>query len=301
MKNTEKRTLVSSFIIVLFAYSLAFIAAIIVFFTLKSFFPDLDVLLITFISDVLATLIIWGLGIVYKNASLYDPYWSVAPVVIILCWLAALKKFHIAPADLLFLIAISIWAIRLTLNWALRWEGLAHQDWRYTMLKRNSPRLWFFTNLFGINLIPTFVVFAALIPVYFGTISKDSVNFLTVFGFIICIAAVILQFVSDRQMDLFRRNNLSSTQHIDSGLWRCSRHPNYFAEITFWWGLWLMQLSLAFQMWFTVAGPIIVTLLFLFISIPMMEKHITASRPEYFEYKKRVSMLVPWSRFKNQE
>ncbi|MCJ7471990.1 MAG: DUF1295 domain-containing protein, partial [Actinobacteria bacterium] len=70
-----------------------------------------------------------------------------------------------------------------------------------------------------------------------------------------------------------------------------SRHPNYLGEVSFWWGLWLMQMFVAPHAWATVAGPILITLLFIFVSIPMMEKHILSSKPAYRRYQKQVSVL----------
>ena len=102
-------------------------------------------------------------------------------------------------------------------------------------------------------------------------------------------------------MDLFRNNISMKENHIDMGLWRFSRHPNYFGEVLFWWGLWIMQISVRWSLWFTIVGPILVTLLFVFISIPMMKKYILSKKLSYIIYKRPVSMLIPWFRFKLEE
>ncbi|MCJ7665887.1 MAG: DUF1295 domain-containing protein, partial [Actinobacteria bacterium] len=108
----------------------------------------------TLLADIAATLVVWGFGILFANSSIYDPYWSVAPLIILSYWII-IREVSFSVIDILFMAAIAIWGIRLTLNWAIRWKGLHHQDWRYTMLKEKSPRLWFLINLFGINLMPT--------------------------------------------------------------------------------------------------------------------------------------------------
>jgi len=112
-------------------------------------------------------------------------------------------------------------------------------------------------------------------------------------GFIICITAASVQFAADKQMMKFRLNSRNDGKCIETGLWKYSRHPNYLGEVSLWWGIWLMQMGTAPQYWFTVTGPLLITLLFVFISIPMMEKHVSKKRPEYQEYKKRVPMLLP--------
>ena len=150
-------------------------------------------------------MIVWLAGIIFKNSSVYDPYWSVAPIFIIIFWIFV-RDISLSVTDILFMAAIFIWGIRLTVNWALRWKGMEDQDWRYTMFKKRSPRMWFLTNLFGINLMPTLIVFISLIPLYFGLENADRPAYFAIPGFFICIAAVVIQAVSDRQMDIFRKD-----------------------------------------------------------------------------------------------
>lgn len=275
-----------SFLIVLAVYILAFFAGLLVF-KLSS---SMHLLVSTFLADIAATLVVWGFGILFGNSSIYDPYWSVAPLIILPCWIM-IKGISFSAIDILFLVAVIVWGIRLTLNWAFRWKGLHHQDWRYTMLKKRSHRLWFFTNLMGINLMPTIIVFAALTPAYFGIGQGRPLNFLTGIWFAVCITAVLVESISDRQMNLFKKDRSNKNKYINRGLWHYSRHPNYLGEISFWWGIWLMQMGVSPQIWATVAGPVLITLLFIFISIPMMEKHILTSVPDYSRYQKRVSVL----------
>jgi steroid 5-alpha reductase family enzyme len=292
----------TSFLLILAMYVFAFLIGLFVFYIFTNIhaFNNMHILLRFFLADLAATLVIWGFGLLFANSSVYDPYWSITPAVILIFWVIN-KGMSFTIADILFLAAVIVWAVRLTLNWAIRWKGLNHQDWRYIMLKEKSPRLWFLTNLIGINVVPTVIVFLALIPVYFGIKSGGGlVRNLTVIGFLICIGAIFIQSFADKQMDFFRKNKLFMNQCIDRGLWRYSRHPNYFGEVLFWWGIWFMQMGIIPQMWATVIGPVAVTLLFLFISIPMMEKYILTSKTNYSRYKKQVSIFIPWFRIRQQ-
>ena len=291
MKNSGINKKILSFFIIFAIYVLAFLAGFLIY-TVSKY--KINILLITFAADVTATLTVWGTGLIFKNSSVYDPYWSVAPAVIAPFWII-LKKTELSTAVILMLTVLIVWAARLTLNWALRWNGLKHEDWRYLMLKEKSPRTWFLTNLVGINLLPTAIVFLVLIPVYYSIGFTGRINYLIIIGFIMSAAAVIIQTISDAQMDIFRKRG---SGNIDIGLWRHSRHPNYFGEVMFWWGLWIMQMGINAQKWITMAGPVVMTLLFVFISIPMMEKHVIESKPDYLMYKKQVSMLMPWFRIK---
>jgi steroid 5-alpha reductase family enzyme len=282
-------TKTGSLILVVFVYSAAFIIAAIVF----QLFKGTGVLVATLLADVAATLVVWGTGLIFKNASLYDPYWSVIPMFVIPFWVI-IKGFPAAAMDILVIIAVTIWGIRLTMNWVLGWKGLTHQDWRYTMLKEKNPDIWFITNLGGINMMPTIFVFLGMVPAYYMINNPQKPNTISIIGFLICLAAASLQFFSDRQMSLFRKEAANSGKCINNGLWKFSRHPNYLGEISLWWGIWVMQIGVAPQHWLTVIGPVAMTILFVFISIPMMEKYVMAKRPGYAEYKKTVPMLIPF-------
>ena len=287
------KTRLVSFIIVLAVYIFSFFISFLVF----NLFNNIHILLASLLADIAATLVVWVFGIIFGNSSLYDPYWSVAPLIIIPFWiLSAGIAFSIF--EILLFTAIFLWGIRLTFNWAKRWKGLAHEDWRYIKLKKDNPRLWLLTNLMGINLMPTLIVFIALLPAYFGIVSKESLNILAIIGFIISIASVFIQAVSDFQMDLFKKNKPFSNEFIDRGLWRYCRHPNYYAEVLFWWGIWILQMGINPKIWMTIIGPIVVTTLFIFISIPMMEKHILSSKPSYSVYQRQVAMFIFWFRTK---
>jgi steroid 5-alpha reductase family enzyme len=292
--NTRPRIL--SFIIVFLIYAAAFFAGFIVF----KFTSDMQLLISTLLADIAATLVVWASGILFGNSSVYDPYWSVAPPLILALWMFQ-KVIELSFIDVLFTAAVFIWGIRLTFNWAIRWRGLGHQDWRYTMLKEKSPGLWFFTNLMGINIMPTLIVYAALISAYFGIGTGKQLNIFTGAGFFVCAGAVLVEVIADRQMDIFRKGSPDRKSYMDRGMWRFCRHPNYLGEVSFWWGLWLMQIGAAPDIWFTIVGPLLVTLLFIFVSIPMMEKHILESRPAYRHYQEKVPVirLFPWNTTKD--
>ena len=308
MKNPVPVSRFASFLIIFIIYVAAFFGGFLVLY----FLPGLHPLISFLIADVAATIIVWIAGLILKNASAYDPYWSVLPPVFITVWIIQATDAF-TSADLLFILAVFIWGLRLTVNWAMRWVNLGHQDWRYTMLREKSPKIWFLTNLFGINLIPTLFVYMALVPAYVALSGSKGTGFplflaplqnlpaaagsaIIAAGFIFCIAAVVLQAISDRQMDDFKKRATDKSKYIEIGLWKFSRHPNYFGEVLFWWGIWVMQMGVAPGAWLTVVGPVAMTFLFIFISVPMMENHVILSKPGYAAYKKRVSMLVPWPR-----
>jgi steroid 5-alpha reductase family enzyme len=110
----------------------------------------------------------------------------------------------------------------------------------------------------------------------------------------VTLIAVIIEGTADFQMQRFRSRPASDDQVMPPGLWSLSRHPNYFGEVLFWWGLYLF-VPLAYpNFWWAITGPVAILLLFLGISIPLMERHLIAGHPNYVEYQHHVSRFFPW-------
>ena len=112
------------------------IAALIGYLTFKLTRSEMPELLALFLADVVATVIVWGFGLLYKNVSVYDPYWSVAPPVMFTAF-GVYKSVFTLPVGLL-LVAVWYWGIRLTGNWAYTFKGLAYEDWRYTRYRKTQ-------------------------------------------------------------------------------------------------------------------------------------------------------------------
>lgn len=247
-----------------------------------------------FCADVLATIVVWLFGLIYENVSVYDPYWSVFPPVAFLIW-AFYTEMWTLPVILL-LVASWYWGWRLTRNWVITFKGIAHEDWRYTKYRSQHPLIFQTINLFGLNMMPTLVVFGAMLPglqlyqlsVGLGTNNPLCLTIL-VFGFIVCLASATIQLIADKQIHDFRAANPG--KYCNVGLWKHGRHPNYFGEIQFWWGIWIMYAAFGGIDWF-VCGPIAMTALFVGISIPLMEKRQLQNKPGYAEYRKQTRMLI---------
>lgn len=241
-----------------------------------------------FYADILATIVVWAFGLLYENVSVYDPYWSVFPPIAFLLWGFYSNIWSLAV--ILILIASWYWGFRLTRNWAITFHGIAHEDWRYSQYRTSlHPALFHLVNFFGLNMVPTLVVFAAMLPGLMLYETTASVNILTWLGFIICLSSATIQLIADKQIHDFRAAHPG--QYCNVGLWKHGRHPNYFGEIQFWWGIWIMYASLNGFNWF-VCCPIAMTALFLGISIPLMEKRQLHNKPGYAEYRKQTRILI---------
>lgn len=256
------------------------------------------VLLRLFVADFVATVFVWLWGVIFRNSSVYDPYWSVAPPLMLTGYAIHCGAFSFPV--LLMLVAVWCWAIRLTGNWAYTFPNLNKQDWRYDMYKERFPRLWHIVNFTGINLMPTIVVFLAMIPGFLligmSAASPLQANIWTWLGFFVCISAATLQLISDTQAHRFRREHRGEVCTV--GLWNRSRHPNYLGEILMWWGIYLLYLTIGLSehslgvVLLPAVGALVNTCLFVFISIPMMEKRQLANKPGYADYRKKVRMLI---------
>nr|MCR4848380.1 DUF1295 domain-containing protein [Bacteroidales bacterium] len=163
------------------------IAAAIGYLVFNSLQGSMHELWALFLADVVATVIVWAFGLVFKNVSVYDPYWSVFPPVVFTAWMFYKATFTLPV--ILLLIAIWYWAIRLTGNWAFTFKGLGHEDWRYTRYREiQSPFLFQLTNFFGLNMVPTVVVFGAMLSGFGIFESGNSANFFTWLGFAMCLS-----------------------------------------------------------------------------------------------------------------
>lgn len=239
------------------------------------------------LADAAATVFTFVFSLIFSNASVYDPYWSVQPIVILAAFAWGVPM---NPARLLLLIAVCFWGVRLTANWAYTFHGLNHQDWRYTMLKETTGKFYPLINFIGIHMVPTLIVYGCILPAVFVFVYETDWNVGSVLFFGVSVGAALLQGCADLQMHRFRRGKTGG--FIRTGLWKYSRHPNYLGEILMWWGVALAVVSVMPQRWYLCAGAAANTLLFFCVSIPMAEKR--QSRKEgYQEYKKRTRMLLP--------
>lgn len=275
----------TSILLITLMYVIAAVTGVLIFSKLSPVIPEVWALLV---ADAVATVIVWGWGLVYENVSVYDPYWSVAPPVIFTAW--ALYKGIFSLPVILLLVAVWYWGIRLTGNWAGTFKGLGHEDWRYTRYRETqSPPLFQVTNFFGLNMMPTVLVFFCMVPGLRLIESGVTANLFSWIGLAICLSAASIQLVADTQIHRFLKEHPG--QFCTVGLWKHGRHPNYFGEISFWWGIWVMYAAQA-GVDILLLAPIAMTCLFLFISIPMMEKRQLATKPGYADYRLHSRRLI---------
>lgn len=254
--------------VILFIYMLALGAAIL---TLK-YAPVTNMLWKTALADVVATIVVFIFSVIYNNSSVYDPYWSAAPPFIVLYWLLQTGETEFLYKAIWILIIL--WGVRLTWNWILRWDGMKDEDWRYVNIRNKTKGFYWIASLLGIHLFPTAMVFMGLVPVYY-LLHMDVSGFdawLAVIAFVFTLNAILLEKTADDQLRRHLKTRQNEHARVQTGLWLFLKYPNYVGEIAFWWGLYFFALSVDRSLWWLGFGAVTMTLMFLFISIPMMRK-----------------------------
>ncbi|RPH68564.1 MAG: DUF1295 domain-containing protein [Myxococcaceae bacterium] len=249
------------------------------------------------LADIAATLVVFGFSVRHDNSSLYDPYWSVAPLPIVVSW-ASCAPAVLEVRGVLVIALVTVWGVRLTANWVARWRGLGDEDFRYAEIRARTGRLYWPASLLVIHLLPTVWVFLGLLPTWpalGGT--GGPLGTLDLLAVTVTAAGITIEAVADLQLRRFLRSRRDPTAVLETGLWRLSRHPNYFGEITFWWGLWLFGLATdpRWAAW-TIVGPVSISLLFVLVSIPWMDRRMLSRHPGWAERMRTTSALLPWPR-----
>lgn len=280
-------------LIVVIAYAMAILGA----WVSMQFFVDQDLWLKIAIGDFAGTVIIFIYSLVLRNSSMYDPYWSVAPIVILGYLLVISGASLLEPRIALVSIVVAYWGIRLTHNWHKTWPGLKHEDWRYIKLANDTKPFYWPVSFLGIHLFPTIMVFLGCLPLIPITFSNAPTQWTDIIGFSISFIAIEIERRADKQLRTFKQDMYISDKSVcDIGLWKYSRHPNYFGEIMFWGGIFIMAYGLNYVENLVYGiGFLSMIILFVFISIPMMEKR-QILKEGYATYRQQVSMLVPWFR-----
>lgn len=274
----------------LFIYVLAILTAVIT----AGFFSHLHTLIMIAAADFSATIVVFLFSVALNNSSAYDPYWSVKPFVIAVVYLFIFDIESLNLRQWLVIAGIFLYAIRLTSNFYRDWPGFSHEDWRYVRFRNKFGKAYWLISFLAIHLFPTVMVYLgcmAMLPVFSG--DGNPFNGWDILAVIVLFGSVIYAFIADEQLRRFRNKGDNKGNTITSGLWRYSRHPNYLGEISTWWGLAIFAIAAGCQYWWTLAGPVTITLMFILASIPLIEKRHLERRKGYSDYISRTPMLLP--------
>ena len=231
----------------------------------------------------------WVASIAMRDVSIVDSLWS-------LFFLAAAIVFFsdaapLGPRGMVVFTLVAAWSLRLAGYITLRNLGEG-EDYRYGRIRQRHEPGFAFKSLyivFGLQALLAWIIAAPLAPAISG---RASLGPLDVAAIALWLIGFVFEAVGDHQLARFRRDPANRARVLDSGLWRYTRHPNYFGEFCIWWAFWLF--ALASGAWWTVFSPLLMSYLLLKVSgVAMLEKTIVDRRPGYADYVKRTNTFFP--------
>lgn len=242
-------------------------------------------------SALLFMVCLWIVSLTLKDVSIVDIFWG--PGFVLVAWVA----WTLGDADTLrgltAAILTSLWGVRLGLHIGARNIG-SGEDRRYRTMREKGGTLFPFTSLFKVFLLQGILMFIISLPVQIVQVrAGPSFDIPLVIGSIVWLTGFIFETVGDEQLRRFIADPDNKGKVMERGLWRYTRHPNYFGESLIWWGLFIIALPVPGG-WITVIGPLVITFLLLRVSgVTLLEKDMEERRPKYRDYVRRTSPFIP--------
>jgi len=251
---------------------------------------QLNAILIVILAVFIYMTALFLLAVKIKRNDLVDNAWGMGFVLI--SWLF----FVLRPTEdwrrILITLLISVWAIRLSWFLLQRYKG-RKEDFRYAQWRKQWGNSWLWRSYLQVFLLQGFFMLSIAYPVFFH--SRPAANpavLVDLIGLLVWVIGFFFESVGDAQMRAFKANPQNRGKVMNKGLWRYTRHPNYFGESTMWWGIFILTLNFSGGI-FAIASPLIITILLLKVSgIPLLEKKYKEN-PEYQSYIRRTSSFFP--------
>lgn len=230
----------------------------------------------------------WVVSLRRRDVSVVDPLWSLFFLLAVLTYRQLLP---VSARGELVLGLVALWALRLA--GYLLWRNWGEpEDRRYRQMRaRNEPGFWWKSAylVFGLQAALASVL---SVPLLWAVGSGGELSALDALGTLLWLVGFLFETVADLQLARFKRAG-RATAVLDRGLWRYTRHPNYFGEALLWWGYFLI--AAAAGGWWTVYAPLLMTFLLLRVSgVTLLEADIGERRPGYRGYIARTSAFLPW-------
>ncbi len=239
---------------------------------------------------------LWLICLKPKDVTPVDSFWAFGMVVM------AISSFIFATGDpqrkLLLLALTAVWGVRLGSYMLWRWRDHG-SDRRYVALlgKAQERRGWSFAKASALLVFATQapLLFIVCLPAQLGQVDNaPPIGTLGIIGACVCLFGVLFETVGDLQLVRFKRDPANKGQVMDRGLWRYTRHPNYFGDACAWWGIWLVAAETSTGIW-SMIGPMLLTwTLMKWSGAPTIEGKMSRTKPGYADYVRRTSGFVPW-------
>jgi len=260
-----------------------------------------SVLLVDLALSALLFLILWLISLRTKDPSFIDAWWALG--VVVLAWSTFARITTLSPHAFVLVALATAWGLRL--GFYLLWRWRKHgADRRYAALAaraREEHGLGFAAfSLLWVFLPQMLLQFIVALPVMLGQIPRATLGALASAGTALSGFGILYEAIADAQLTRFKAHAANANKVMDRGLWRYSRHPNYFGELCAWWGIYLVAADSSLGVW-SLPGPLLLTFLLTRVSgAPTTEPHLRQTRPGYEAYKARTSAFIPWPPRANQ-
>jgi len=234
---------------------------------------------------------LWLLSLRLRDASIADVFWGAGFAAVGLSSLALSPR---SPRALLLAGLAVLWGLRLSAHLARRWRG-AGEDRRYRAMRAAWGPRFPAASLFTVFLLQGALLWVVSLPLQAGAASGAArpLGPLDAAGLLLFAVGLAFETVGDAQLARFLADPANAGRVMQTGLWRYTRHPNYFGDALVWWGMGLVAASAA-PAW-VLAGPALMTFLLVRVSgVSLLEKNIGERRPGYAAYVARTSAFVPW-------
>ena len=240
-------------------------------------------------SLLLVAVIFWLISLARNDVSIVDSLWSLMFLFVALVY--GLMDGNSGPRELLILVLVAVWALRLSVYITWRNHGQA-EDYRYQEIRANNEPGFRYKSFYIVFLLQAVLAWVISLPLAAAISGQTAIGPLDYVGVSLILAGVFFEAVGDMQLSRFRRDPDNAGKVLDKGLWRYTRHPNYFGNFTLWWGFYLIALSAG--AWWTVISPLLMTFLLLKVSgVALLEKDISGRRPQYRQYIRRTNAFFP--------
>lgn len=248
--------------------------------------------------------IAWTISAAMSRADIVDPFWGPGFLVIVtaVAWHQSQttaptsgQPSPVNAASTVFLWTTGIWGMRLGIHLFVRWLKEPHEDRRYAAMRAAGTKRWWLRSLFTVFWLQGLIMWIVSLPLQLAILSSTNRSpILLPIGLCLFVAGLFFEAVGDWQLTKFRNHPESHGKVMNTGLWRYTRHPNYFGDFAAWWGLFTISLYFGSPFW-TVVSPLIMSaFLMKYSGVGMLEKDINSRRPGYAEYCQQTNTFWPW-------
>lgn len=236
----------------------------------------------------------WLMSIPLRNVAIVDIAWGMGFVLI--SWCSAWCTSHEGINRWLLPVLVTLWGLRLSLY--LLWRNHNKpEDKRYRAMREHRGQTFVYSSLWIVFGLQALLIWIVSLPVQIGIYhASPEWSVLHVIGVVLWLIGFLFETVGDYQLACFLATRESTQMVMDRGLWKYTRHPNYFGDFLVWWGFYLISLAgVAEFVWWTVIGPVIMSILLMRVSgVTLLEQTLRQSRPAYDAYCRRTSSFFPW-------